>query len=161
MCSFNEVLNAAQVIALVPITGGTVAIGALVAPQMFKVLDRPDAAKLMIAIFGNFDKWIKTSASLLLTSKLIQLIFIDKLNFYLLMQTGEELTKKLNTTLVISTLLVFAIAAVSFHIAFRLSPKILQAYNTQSDTFDKLHKENELLHKINFLFGIVLLLTFV
>jgi hypothetical protein len=156
----NRILEVLQIIALIPITGGTLVLGALVAPILFANLDRFDAGSIMIAMFKRFDDWIKLSSYLLVGSKLAELALVYKFSFFLESQIGEELIKQLNKPLLASIGLSLAIAAASLHIAYKLTPRIVKAYEQDAPDFEKLHKQSELLHMVNFLLGVLLLLSF-
>lgn len=159
--SLHEILNLVQISGLVIITGGTLVIGALVAPCLFNNLSREEAGAIMVELFGKFDSWIKVSAILIVVAKLTEIILINKFNFFITTGSGEELVRSLNGALVNSSLLALAIAAVSLHIAFRLSPAIVEAYENDSGEFSKLHKRSEILHRINFVLGTLLMLSFI
>ncbi len=97
---------------------------------------------------------------MILVAKLIDVAYIHKFNFFIESTVGEEVVKTLNTNMLVSTILVVAIAATSLHIAFRLSPAIKESYEADSAQFPKLHKQSEMLHRVNFLLGIGLLFSF-
>ncbi len=151
MCSFSQILNATQIASLTIIAGGTLTLGALVAPQIFNNSNRSEAGKLMTAIFSSFDQWLKGSSILLFASKLLQLIVVDRLAFVTI--TGFRLD------LLFSTILVLAITAISLHLVYRTSNNLLNAIRKNDKTaFEALHKESEILHRINF--GLALLMLF-
>lgn len=166
MLSLDNFLNAAQLLALVPICGGTVTLGALAAPQIFKNLNRGEAGKLITQIFLGFDHWIKFSAALLLGAKLLQVFGVQEAQFIQKITStaadgAEIVTSQLDWGLTITTLLVVCIAAISFHLVFRTTPALQEASrrNKRKD-FDKHHKESEILHRINFLLALVLMFSF-
>jgi uncharacterized membrane protein len=159
--TLQEIVNLTQLLGLIVITGGTITLGALAAPSLFKNLNREEAGSVMVEIFGKFSNWIKVSAILILLAKLIDVVCIHKFNFFVQCTVGEELVKSLNTNMLVSTLLVVAIAATSLHIAFKLSPAIVESYEADSEQFPLLHKQSEMLHRVNFLLGIGLLFSFV
>ena len=164
MATFNQILNAIQLIGLFPIVGGTIVLGALVAPITHKILVKKDFSKLMTKMFAQFHDWLKISASVLLAGKLVQLIFVDKFNFFVKSVVDGKQVDLLNFGLILTFLLVIAIAAISYHLAFKTTPQILLAYDSksekQSTVFNKLHKESELLNRVNFLLAFLLLLSF-
>lgn len=156
----ENVLSFIQLISLIVIVGGTITIGALAAPIMFKNLSREEAGMLMIELFSKFDNWIKVSAVLLLGAKLTEIIVINKMNFMIETSAGEELTKSLNTTLVTNSILILIIVAISFYLSMKLSPAITSSYQNDSPEFSQLHKRSEALHKVNFILGLILLFSF-
>ena len=157
--SLQEILNLVQIFSLVIITGGTLVIGALVAPSLFNNLSREEAGTLMVEVFGKFASWIKVSAILIALTKLVEFIYVAKFSFFITTGTGEEVTKLLNSALLNSTILALAIVAISLHIAMNLSPAIVEAYENDSDEFSKLHKQSEVLHRVNFVLGAIMLLS--
>ncbi len=158
--TLQEIVNLAQLLGLIVITGGTITLGALAAPSLFHNLSREEAGSVMVEIFSKFDSWIKVSSIVILVAKLIDVAYIHKFNFFIETTVGEEVIKMLNTNMLISTILVVAIAATSLHIAFRLSPAIQESYEADSAQFPVLHKQSEMLHRVNFLLGIGLLFSF-
>lgn len=156
-----EILNLVQILALMVITGGTLVIGALAAPTLFSNLSREEAGSIMIELFGKFDSWIKVSALSVITAKLLEIIFIAKFNFIVTTGTGEEISKALNMSLINSSILVLAITAISLHIAYRLSPAIIESFEDDSAQFSALHKQSEMLHRVNFVLGVFLLTNFI
>ena len=159
--SIQEILNLIQLLALVIISGGTLVIGALVAPTLFANLCREEASTIMIVTFGKFDCWIKFSALTLAIAKFLELILVHKFNFMLESGTGEAITKVMNGDLINSIVLVMAITAISLYIAFKLSPAIIQSFEDDSNEFRSLHKQSEIMHRINFLLSIFLLTYFI
>ena len=143
------------------ISGGTLVIGALVAPTLFANLCREEASTIMIATFGKFDCWIKFSALALAIAKFSELIFVHKFNFAIETGTGEAITKVMNGDLINSTLLVIVISAISLYITFKLSPAIIQSFEDDSNEFKSLHKRSEMMHRINFLLSVFLLTYFI
>ena len=159
--SIQEILNLIQLLALVIISVGTLVIGALVAPTLFANLCREEARTIMIVTFGKFDCWIKFSALTLAIAKFLELILVHKFNFLLESGTGEAITKVMNGDLINSIVLVMAITAISLYIAFKLSPAIIQSFEDDSNEFRSLHKQSEIMHRINFLMSIFLLTYFI
>lgn len=155
-----EILKASQLIGLAIITGGTITMGALAAPSIFNNLNREEAGSLMVTMFTKFDTWIKSASIMILTAKFVEIFYVRKFNFFVETQVGGQIAKVFNTGMFASTLLVLAIAAVSLHIAFRLSPQIISSYEADSPQFGALHKQSEMLHRVNFLLGLGLLLSF-
>lgn len=164
MFSMLQITNILQVIGLFPIVGGTVVLGALVAPIAFGNLAKKDAAKLVTLSFCQFNDWLKIAAAMLLGGKLIDLIFISKFSFTTKTIVENKEVASLDMWALVSLVLVAAIAGISYHIAFNLSPQIIGAYRKsvekQSRKFNQLHKESENLHRINFLCALILLLSF-
>ncbi len=147
MCSFGEILNATQISSLATIAGGTVTLGALVAPQLFSNASRQEAGKLMTAIFGSFDQWLKISSLLLLASKLLHLIIVERFVF--------------SWPMFLTSLLTVAIVAISLHLVYRTSPEMLAAMRAnKKEDFERLHHQSELLHRVNFALALGLLWTF-
>ncbi|MCE2929042.1 MAG: DUF4149 domain-containing protein [Candidatus Caenarcaniphilales bacterium] len=145
MFNLSFISSSLQLISLIIITGGTITIGALAAPTLFNSLSREEAGSVMVDIFNRFDNWIKVSAIILLSAKIIEMIFVKP---------------TFNAGGIITLLLVIGIAAISFYMAFVLSPQINTAYETDDKLFLDLHKQSELLHRVNFLLGLVLLASF-
>ena len=154
------VLNFVQLVSLIVIVGGTITIGALAAPTLFANLSRQEAGSVMMDLFSKFDKWIKVSAILLLSAKIIELVTVHKMNFMIETGTGEELVKSLNTGLVTNLLLVLLIAAISMYISLQLSPALTSSYENDTSDFSTLHGKSEILHKVNFALGLILLFSF-
>ncbi len=128
-------------------------LGALVAPQLFGNASKNEAGKLMTAIFGGFDQWLKASSILLLVTKILHLIVVDRFNF--VTETG------FNWALALTSVLVLAIAAISLHLVFRTSPEMLAAMRQNNkEKFEELHKQSEILHRVNFGLALVLLFSF-
>lgn len=161
---FETIISSLQLTGLFPIVGGTVVIGALIAPLTFKSLNKKEASKLMVQMFKKFDDWIKVAATILLASKLIEVIFIDKFSFSKTLVVDGNQVSKLDTGSLLTLILVLAIAAISYHIVFKLTPQIDSTYKANKDSqgkkFQDLHKQSEMLHKVNFLLGFILLLSF-
>lgn len=154
------ILSFIQLVSLIIIVGGTITIGALAAPTLFSNLSRQEAGSVMIDLFTKFDKWIKFSALSLLAAKLIELIAAQKMNFMIESGTGEEIVKTLNTPMLTNLLLVLLIVAVSLYISFKLSPAVTDSYENDTAEFSKLHNQSEMLHKVNFVLGLVLLFSY-
>lgn len=147
MCSFGEILNAAQITSLSAIAGGTVTLGALVAPQLFNNASKQEAGKLMTSIFDSFDQWLKMSSILLFACKLLHLIIVERFVF--------------SWGMLITSLLTLAVIAISLHLVYRTSPEMLAAMRAnKKEEFEQLHHQSELLHRINFGLALVLLWTF-
>lgn len=157
---FQAIINLIQILALTIISGGTLVLGALVAPLLFNQLSREEASAIMIELFGNFDTWIKFSALSVLGAKLIEVVLINKFNFFISTTSGEEVKQVFNSALLNSSLLAIAIAAISLHIVYKLSPAILESYENDSMQFAALHKQSEILHRVNFVLGLLLLAHF-
>ncbi len=153
MCSFGQILNAAQIASLTVIAGGTVTLGALVAPQLFGNASKQEAGKLMTSIFNGFDQWLRGAAFLLIAVKLLHLIVVDRFIFFT--PTGFQ------WGLVLSSVLVLAVTAISLHLVYRTSPELVAAMRAnKKEDFERLHRESELLHRINFGLALGLLWTF-
>lgn len=145
MFSFNFLSHSCQLLALVVIIGGTLSLGALAAPCLFRTLAREEAGAVMVDIFTHFEKWIKVSSVILFFGKLLELIYLKPL---------------IDTREIMSIVLVLAISFVSFYLVFVLSPKLNLAYQNDTDEFGKLHNKSESLHRVNFLLGLLLLFFF-
>ena len=175
MCSFAELLEGVQVLSLVPIAGGTVTLGALVAPKIFKELGKKEASQLMIGLFTRFDEWLKISAGALLGSHLIQVLFVNKFNFHREIQRAVKVSKEaaekavepvmetvkvLDWSLVFPTLLVLAISGICFYQVFRLSPELATLYKStrKRALFNEKHRISEILAKAQFVLALILLL---
>lgn len=161
--------NALQLIGLIPITGSTVVIGALVAPAAFKTLNKKEANKLMITMFGKYDDWLKAAAISLGLGKLIDLMLIRKFNFSKIVEITNangkiEQVQQTDLGALLIVLMVAAIVALSLYLSMLLSPKILKAFDKSKDKqgaeFERLHKESELFHRISFLLGFLVLMSF-
>lgn len=155
-----EILKATQLIGLTIITGGTITLGALATPSIFRNLNREEAGLLMVEMFTKFDTWIKSASIMILVAKLIEIFYVRRFDFFLETKVGTEIARVFNTGMFLSTFLVLAIAAVSLHIAFKLSPQIISSYEADSPQFGALHRQSEFLHRVNFLLGLGLLISF-
>lgn len=154
------VLNFVQLVSLIVIVGGTITIGALAAPTLFSNLSRQEAGSVMIDLFTKFDRWIKFSAVTLLGAKLVELIAVKKMNFMIESGTGEELVKSFNAPMFTNLILVLLIVAISLYLSFKLSPAVTDSYENDTAEFSKLHNQSEMLHKVNFVLGLILLFSF-
>ncbi len=165
MSTFNMILNGMQITALMLISGGTVVIGALIAPLLFKAFNKKDASKFIVKMFEQFDDWLKLSAGMLLGAKLLQLIMIDKFQFVVEKTVNNEAVKQMDMGLALTLFLVLAISALSFHIVFKTTPALKKYFDNnkdrQSKDFNEIHKQSEMLHKVNFILGFLLLLSFI
>lgn len=150
----EKILNCTQLAALLVIVGGTLTIGALVAPTVFRELSRQEAGITMIEIFGKFDRWVFVSAILLFISKISHVIFVRKFNF--LNSSGS-----LDWVLVLSLVGTIIVFLISVYHSQMLSPELNQAYENNSPIFETLHKRSEMLFKANFLIGLLLVFSFV
>ena len=139
------ILNFLKLSSLTVIIGSTITLGALMAPVIFKILERADAARLMVEIFSRYDSWLKVAAIVLLVSYSLDFFFVKKLNGSI-----ADLFALLGVVL---------IAALSFYLVYNLSPEINQAYEVQAENFQNLHALSEKIHKINFLLGILVLIS--
>jgi uncharacterized membrane protein len=147
-----------QSLSLVIIVGSTITIGALIAPTVFGNLSREEAGVLMIEIFKKFDNWLKVSTLALLGSKLLELALIHSFSFHTTnVISEEEVISVLNTKLLTAFVLVLIISALSFYQCFKLSPSLNKAYENDSAEFSQLHQRSELVHKLNFFVGLILL----
>ena len=64
----SAILNFFKLSSLIVIIGSTITLGAMMAPVIFKVLERSEAAKLMIDIFARYDAWLNIAVIVLLVS---------------------------------------------------------------------------------------------
>lgn len=160
MPSIQEVLYSAQLISLIVITGGTITLGALAAPTIFGSLSRQEASAVMIDLFCRFDRWIKFSALVLFIAKLLEFAIVYKASFYVVSGAGETISKSFNTSLFGSSMLVLVIVVISLMLAIKLSPQMISSYENDHPSFERLHHQSEILHKANFAFGLILLLSF-
>lgn len=151
---FEKFLNCIQIAGLISISGGTLAIGAITAPTLFKELNRAEASVTMIEIFSKFDKLVLYSAILVFAAKLIELIFIKGFNF-------NNASGELDLGFICMLLCALGILLISLYLSLILEPQILEAYETSSPIFDSLHHQSELIHKANFLLGLLMLFGFV
>lgn len=150
----EKILNCIQIAGLISISGGTLAIGAVTAPTLFKELNRAEASVTMIEIFSKFDKLVLYSAILVFAAKLIELIFVRGFNF-------NNANGELNLGLVLTSLCAIGVLIISIYLSFMLEPQILEAYESNNPLFDSLHHQSELIHKANFLLGLIMLFGFV
>ncbi len=150
----EKILNCIQIAGLISISGGTLAIGAITAPTLFKELNRAEASVTMIEIFSKFDTLVLYSAILVFAAKLIELIFIRGFSF-------NNANAELDLGLICMLLCALGILLISFYLSLILEPQILEAYETSSPIFDSLHHQSELIHKVNFLLGLIMLFGFV
>ena len=160
MPNIQEFLFAVQLISLIVITGGTITIGALTAPSIFGSLSRQEAGAVMIDLFSRFDRWIKFSALSLFIAKFFEFVMVYKSSFYIINSSEDAVVKTFNSSLFSSSMLVIARAVTSLVLALKLSPKMIDSYDNDLPNFERLHHQSELLHKVNFALGLVLLLSF-
>ncbi|NQY78679.1 MAG: DUF4149 domain-containing protein [Candidatus Caenarcaniphilales bacterium] len=139
----SYILNFFKLSSLIVVIGSTITLGALMAPVIFKVLERSEAAKLMVDIFARYDAWLNIAVIILLVSYSIDLIFIQRLNW--------------GIPQIITALGVVLISVLSFYLIYTLSPEIHEAFNNQAKNFRELHNTSEKIHKFNFLLGIIVL----
>lgn len=149
----EKILNCTQLAALLVIAGGTLTIGALVAPTVFRELSRQEASMTMIEIFGKFDRWVFVSAILLFVSKISHLVLIRKFNF--LNSSGS-----LDLAFLMSLIGTILVLAISVYHSQVLSPALNAAYESNNPIFEVLHKRSEMLFKANFLIGLLLVFSF-
>lgn len=166
MAGLETILEIIQVLALALIAAGTIVIGALVAPLVFKQLSKIEAGVVVTEIFERFSQWIEIAALALFTSKLVDLVFVRKFNFKsssLVLDENSinqtELASNFDSAYLISLLIVVAIFAISLYISLELMPKLLQAYEDNEKEFKVLHDRSEKLMKINALLAIIALLV--
>ena len=127
-----------EILSLLLISGGTLVLGALVAPNLFANLSRQEAGATMMEIFVRFEQWLKIAAGLVLVAEIFEAVIFGFSS--------------------LAFVLGLAIAANSFYIIQKLSPHLEQAYNEHSAEFEALHKQSELHHKANFILSALLLL---
>lgn len=149
-----------EALALLSITGGTITIGALVAPVLFQNLDRADAGLVMLKSFEKFDSWINVSAILLTTAFFLELVFVQGFSYIDTIGLGEEAVSKIDWALLYKTLLVVACSGLSYYLSNILGPLVTEAYDkSKQKEFDALHDKSEQLHRFNFVIGLLLLFT--
>ena len=164
MAGFEAILELIQILALALIAAGTVVLGALVAPLLFKQLSKIEAGVAMTEIFERFSQWVEISALALFTAKLIEVVFVRKMNFskgIFFVDQGPinqtELASSFDGGYFLGMLLVIAIFAVSLYISLELMPKMIHAYEDNDKEFQTLHKKSEKLMKINSVLAILAL----
>ncbi|MCH2227195.1 MAG: DUF4149 domain-containing protein [Candidatus Caenarcaniphilales bacterium] len=141
----SSILNFFKLSSLIVIIGSTITLGALIAPVIFKVLERSEAAKLMIDIFARYDAWLNIAVIILLVSYSVDLIFVQKLNWTIAQS--------------ITAIGVVLISVLSFYLIYNLSPEIHEAYQNQAENFRQLHENSEKIHKVNVLLGLIVLIA--
>ena len=161
MAGFSAILEIIQVLALALISAGTIVLGALVAPILFKQLSKIEAGITMTAIFERFSQWLEVSALALFVSKLIEVFFVRGFNFkkdfFFINQT--QISSNFDAVYLLSILLIVAIFAVSLYISLEIMPKMINAYEDNEKEFQTLHKKSEKLMKINALLAIFALIV--
>jgi hypothetical protein len=135
----SKILSTTELLGLLVIGGGTLILGALVAPILFVNLSRQEAGASMMEIFLNFEYWLKASALAVLVAEVFE-ILIFGFNFW-------------------PSILGLGLVGNSYYIIYLLSPKLRQAYDEHSNGFELLHKKSQLLHKINFALAFMLILV--
>ncbi len=165
--SLEFLLNALQILSLALIAGGTIVIGALVAPTSFKHLSKIEAGSLVTDIFDRFSQWTEVAALVLFISKITELALIRKFSFdssslYLQLEAVQKapLVNSLDTAYLVQFLLVLVIFALSLYISLELMPKIMNAYENDDKEFKILHSRSEKLFKINFVLAALALILF-
>lgn len=160
MVGFEAILEIIQILALALISVGTIILGALVAPLLFKQLSKIEAGIAVTAIFEKFSQWLEISALALFTAKLIDLVFIRKFNFTkeLLFINQTEISRSFDTAYLISFLLITAIFVVSIYISLELMPKMVNAFEDNDAEFKRLHKRSEKLMKFNSVLALIALI---
>jgi hypothetical protein len=160
MVGLEAILEIIQILALALISVGTIILGALVAPLLFKQLSKIEAGIAVTAIFEKFSQWLEISALALFTAKLIDLVFIRKFNFIkeLFFINQTQISRSFDTTYLFSFLLVIAIFAVSLYISLELMPKMVNAFEDNDAEFKRLHKRSEKLMKLNSLLALIALI---
>jgi hypothetical protein len=160
MAGLEAILEITQILALALIGAGTVVLGALVAPILFRQLSKIEAGIAMTEIFEKFSQWLEISALALFTSKLIEMIFIRKFNFtkdfFFVNQT--QISSNFDAKYFISILLITAIFALSLYLSLELMPKLMNAFEDNEKEFNELHKKSEKLMKLNSILAILALI---
>lgn len=138
-------------LSLAYVVGGTLVLGALVAPAVFHALPRETAGRIMGGIFQRYDTGLAVSAVVLLVMQVLQWIF------------GREMQSRgrfwLQTVLSLSLVTSIGLSV------FVLDPQIaaLQKAGIRRDVgvagqrFDTLHHQSEQVYKLNLLLGAGLL----
>lgn len=160
MVGLEAILEIIQILTLALISVGTIILGALVAPLLFKQLSKIEAGIAVTAIFEKFSQWLEISALALFTAKLIDLVFIRKFNFIkeLFFINQTQISRSFDTAYLFSFLLVIAIFAVSLYISLELMPKMVNAFEDNDAEFKRLHKRSEKLMKLNSLLALIALI---
>ena len=160
MVGLEAILEIIQILALALISVGTIILGALVAPLLFKQLSKIEAGIAVTAIFEKFSQWLEISALALFTAKLIDLVFIRKFNFIkeLFFINQTQISRSFDTAYLFSFLLVIAIFAVSLYISLELMPKMVNAFEDNDAEFKRLHKRSEKLMKFNSVLALIALI---
>jgi hypothetical protein len=160
MAGLEAILEIIQVLALALIAAGTIVLGALVAPLIFRQLSKIEAGIAVTEIFEKFSQWMEIAALALFTSKLIELVFIRKFNFvkdfFFVNQT--KIASNFDAAYLFSVILVIAIFAISLYISLELMPKMISAFEDNEKEFKSLHKTSEKLMKINSVLAIIALI---
>lgn len=160
MAGLEAILEIVQILTLALIAVGTIVLGALVAPMIFKQLSRIEAGVTMTEIFEKFSQWTEVAALALFTSKLIELVFIRKFNFvkdfFFVNQT--KIASNFDAEYLFSLILVVAIFAISLYISLELMPKMVNAFEDNEKEFKELHGKSEKLMKLNAVLAIIALI---
>lgn len=165
MVGLAALLEIIQVLSLALIAAGTIVLGALVAPLLFKQLSKIEAGIAVTAMFERFSQWLEISALALFTAKLVDLFFIRKLNFakdtFFVNQNSvdqTEITSSFDMNYLFGLLLVAGIFAISLYISLELMPKMVHAYEDNEKDFQVLHGKSEKLMKLNSVLAILALI---
>jgi hypothetical protein len=160
MVGLEAILEIIQILALALISVGTIILGALVAPLLFKQLSKIEAGIAVTAIFEKFSQWLEISALALFTAKLIDLVFIRKFNFIkeLFFINQTQISQSFDTVYLVSLLLTLAIFIISLYISLELMPKMVNAFEDNEAEFKRLHKLSEKLMKLNSLLALIALI---
>lgn len=154
------ILEIIQNLSLALIAGGTICLGALVAPTLFNELSRIEAGLSMKSIFDKFAQWTEVAALALFISKLCELIFIRGFNFNkeMIFMNQTKITSNFDYGFFFDLVLVLAIFVVSLYLSLELMPKMMNAYEDDEKLFQELHKKSEKVFKVNFLLAVLALI---
>lgn len=163
MEAIAAILEIIQVLTLALISAGTIVLGALVAPLLFKQLSKLEAGIAMTAIFERFSQWLEISALALFTAKLVELVFVRKFNFNkeVIFVNQTQLATSFDVQYLFSVLLVLAIFIVSLYISLEIMPKMMNAYDDNEKEFKELHTKSEKMMKLNALLAVLALVLFI
>ena len=165
MFELANLIKMVQVLALALIAGGTLVLGALVAPALFKNLSRIEAGNMMNNIFEKFTQWLETSSLILFVTKFIEFMSVrhfslSKESIFLNVSEVQQTTlfENFDTPYFFELVFISGIFAISVYLSFELMPKMANAYDNDEKEFQKLHRRSEDLYKFNFLLAVLALI---
>jgi uncharacterized membrane protein len=160
MAGFEAILEFIQVLSLAVIIVGTIILGALVAPTLFKQLSKIEAGMAMTELFERFSQWLEISALSLFLARAIDFVFVRNMSFATdsIYYKQTFLKANFDTSYLLSLILIISILIISLYISLDLTPKLMNAYQDDDKEFETLHKKSEKLYRINALIALLALI---